>query len=49
MESNRVSAIAAGWLIQSRQMPAEAEVLVCGRWVRLTDDATYVEVANASA
>lgn len=45
-ESNRFSALAAGWLVESRKDPAKARALVLKRWVLLTNEATYVELGD---
>jgi hypothetical protein len=47
-ESNRESALAAGWLVSQGKDPATAPVLVCKRWVLLTNEATYLEVSHAA-
>lgn len=43
-ESQRTAAVAAGWLVLSRQDPAFVKCLVLKRWVLLTNSATYVEM-----
>lgn len=45
VESHRSGAVAAGWLVLSREDPATAPVLIHReRWVLLTADATYEDV-----
>lgn len=45
VESNRVQAVACGWLLPAGGDPLSVPVLTGGRWVHLSETGTYLEVS----